>query len=133
LELVRGPTMPKVITYGTFDALHWGHINLLQRAKKYGHLTVAVSTDEFNLLKGKHSLFSYKERVKLLKQTGLADKIIPERSWEQKEKDIKKHNIDIFIMGDDWKGKFDLPCKTIYLPRTEGISTSEVKKRCSQL
>lgn len=120
-----------VITYGNFDALHWGHINLLQRARMLGdNLIVAVSTDEFSNGKNKMTLFTYKERVKLLKQTKLADKIIPESTWEQKEDDIKKYNVDILVMGDDWEGKFDnLPCETVYLPRTEGISTFEIKRR----
>lgn len=120
-----------VITYGNFDALHWGHINLLQRCRKLGdRLIVAVSTDEFSRGKSKETLFTYKERVASLKQTGLADLIIPEKSWDQKTEDVKKYKVDIFVMGDDWKGKFDeLPCKKVYLSRTKGISTSEIKDR----
>lgn len=120
-----------VITYGNFDALHWGHINLLQRAKALGdRLVVAVSTDEFSRGKNKETLYTYEERVALLKQTGLADLIIPENTWEQKLDDIKIYDVDIFVMGEDWKGKFDeLPCKKVYLPRTKGISTSDIKDR----
>jgi glycerol-3-phosphate cytidylyltransferase len=120
-----------IITYGTYDALHWGHINLLQRAKKLGDkLIVGVSTDKFNAQKGKDALFSFEERVNLLKSTGLADEIIPEKDWSQKAEDINKYQVNTLVMGDDWEGKFDdLPCEVVYLKRTELISTSEVKKR----
>jgi glycerol-3-phosphate cytidylyltransferase len=130
-EDTKKPKKVTVLTYGNFDALHWGHINLLQRAKNLGdRLVVAVSTDEFSRGKNKETLYSYEERVALLKQTKLADIIIPENNWEQKVDDVKKYDVDIFVMGEDWKGKFnELKCKIIYLPRTEGISTSDIKER----
>lgn len=119
----------KVITYGTFDTFHYGHMELLKKAKQFGyHLTVGLSTDEFNQIKGKESKFSYQQRYEWLKSISLIDEIIPESNWEQKENDIKKHNIDIMIMGDDWVGKFDnLPCRVIYLNRTPEISSTKIK------
>ncbi|MEK4968351.1 MULTISPECIES: glycerol-3-phosphate cytidylyltransferase [unclassified Cytobacillus] len=124
--------MKKIITYGTFDLLHWGHINLLKRAKSLGdHLTVAISSDEFNKLKSKESYHSYENRKMILESIRYVDKVIPENTWEQKVEDVIKHNIDIFVMGDDWEGKFDYLneyCDVIYLPRTVGISTSQIKK-----
>ncbi|MDO3412076.1 glycerol-3-phosphate cytidylyltransferase [Saccharibacillus sp. CPCC 101409] len=122
--------MEKVITYGTFDLLHYGHILLLERAKSLGtHLTVGLSTDEFNTAKGKQSYFSFELRRKLLSAISYVDEIIPEENWEQKNQDIVKNNIDVFVMGDDWLGKFDdLQCKVIYLPRTPDISSSGIKK-----
>lgn len=128
--------MKRVLTYGTYDLLHFGHINLLKRAKDLGdYLVVGISTDEFNDLKGKKSYFSYEKREYMLESVKYVDKIIPENSWEQKIEDIKKYNIDIFVMGDDWKGKFDYLkeyCEVVYLPRTEGVSTTEIKEnlRC---
>lgn len=124
--------MKKVITYGTYDLLHWGHINLLKRARELGdHLTVAVSTDEFNALKNKKAYYSYENRKLILESIRYVDKVIPEYSWDQKIKDIIEHDIDIFVMGDDWKGKFDYLkeyCEVIYLPRTVGISTTKIKQ-----
>lgn len=124
--------MKKVITYGTFDLLHWGHINLLKRAKELGdYLIVALSTDEFNELKNKKSYHSYENRKLILESIRYVDEVIPERTWEQKIEDIKKHNVDIFVMGDDWKGHFDFLkeyCEVVYLPRTIGISTTKIKK-----
>jgi len=121
----------RVITYGTFDLLHYGHINLLRRAKELGnYLIVGLSTDEFNLLKGKKSYFSFEERKMMLEAIRYVDLVIPETCWEQKVEDIKKYNVDIFVMGDDWKGKFDYLsqfCKVIYLPRTPEISTTKIK------
>ncbi len=121
-----------VITYGTFDLLHYGHINILRRAKKYGtKLYVGVSTDEFNKLKGKSSHQSYKERVDNLKLIKLVDLVFPEKNWTQKTNDIKKYKANVFVMGSDWEGKFDefatKDCKVIYLPRTEGISSTELR------
>ena len=115
------------ITYGTFDVLHYGHILLLKRAKELcDYLIVGLSTDEFNILKGKQSFLSYKQRKELLEALSYVDKIIPETCWEQKASDISKYNVSIFIMGDDWKGKFDeLGC--IYLPRTKMISSTKIK------
>jgi len=122
----------KVITYGTFDTLHIGHINLLERVKSLGdYLIVAVSTDEFNLKKGKKSLYSFNERKKILESIRFVDKVIEEYSWEQKINDIEKFDISVFAIGDDWKGKFDFLntyCEVIYLERTKGISSTIVKK-----
>lgn len=123
--------MKKVITYGTFDLLHWGHINLLKRARELGdYLVVAISTDKFNEIKDKKAYHSYENRKMILESIRYVDEVIPENNWEQKIEDIKKHDIDIFVMGDDWKGKFDFLkdyCEVIYLPRTIGISTSKIK------
>lgn len=123
--------MKKVITYGTFDLLHWGHINILKRAKELGdYLIVAVSTDEFNALKNKKAYYSYENRKLLLESIRYVDEVIPEKSWDQKISDIIKHDVDVFVMGDDWKGKFDYLkeyCEVIYLPRTVGISTTKIK------
>jgi len=120
-----------VITYGTFDLFHIGHLNLLKRAKKLGdYLIVGVSTDEFNAIKGKKSFFPYEHRVEIVKSIKYVDLVIPETCWEQKIGDIKKYNVDIFVMGDDWKGKFDFLkkyCEVVYLPRTKGISTTQIK------
>ncbi|SET25773.1 glycerol-3-phosphate cytidylyltransferase [Salinibacillus kushneri] len=124
--------MKKVITYGTFDLLHNGHINLLRRAKQLGdHLTVAISTDEFNAIKNKKAYYSFENRKIILEAIRYVDKVIPENSWNQKIQDIKEHDIDIFVMGDDWKGNFDFLeeyCEVIYLPRTVGISTTKIKQ-----
>ncbi len=121
-----------VITYGTFDMFHIAHLNLLKRAKEYGdRLIVGVSTDEFNRQKGKKTLIPFKERIEIVKAIRYVDEAIAEESWDQKIEDIKKYDIDIFVIGDDWKGKFDYLkeyCKVIYLPRTEGISTSLLKE-----
>ncbi|CQR46196.1 Glycerol-3-phosphate cytidylyltransferase [Paraliobacillus sp. PM-2] len=123
--------MKKVITYGTFDLLHNGHINILRRAKELGdHLTVAISSDEFNAIKGKKSYHSYENRKMILEAIRYVDEVIPEHEWEQKIADVKNHDIDIFVMGDDWEGKFDFLkdyCEVIYLPRTVGISTTKIK------
>ncbi|MGG0276175.1 glycerol-3-phosphate cytidylyltransferase [Bacillus rhizoplanae] len=124
--------MRKIITYGTFDLLHWGHINLLKRAKALGdYLIVAVSSDEFNKLKSKKSYHSYENRKMILEAVRYVDEVIPEQDWEQKVKDVKKHDIDVFVMGDDWEGEFDFlkdHCEVVYLPRTAGISTTKIKK-----
>lgn len=121
-----------VITYGTFDLFHYGHLRLLKRAKELGDkLIVAVSTNEFNKVKGKNCVYPYEHRSKIVEAIKYVDKVIPERNWEQKRNDIKKYKIDIFVMGDDWKGKFDNLkdlCKVVYLPRTPGISTTDLKK-----
>lgn len=122
-----------VITYGTFDLTHIGHLNLLRRARKLGdYLIVALSTDEFNAGKGKVSLFPYEHRKKILESIRYVDKVIPEKNWEQKVTDIRKYGVDVFVMGDDWKGKFDFlkeQCRVVYLPRTKEISTTLLKKR----
>lgn len=123
--------MKKVITYGTFDLLHWGHINILKRARELGdHLTVALSTDEFNEVKNKTTYHSYDNRKIILESIRYVDEVIPETKWEQKINDVVKHDIDIFVMGDDWKGEFDFLkeyCEVVYLPRTVGISTTKIK------
>ncbi len=100
--------MKKVLTYGTFDLFHRGHLNLLRRAKNFGdYLIVGVSTDEFNRIKGKKTLISFEERMEIVKSIRYVDEVIPEESWEQKERDIKKFDIETFVMGSDWKGEFD--------------------------
>lgn len=127
--------MKKVITYGTFDLLHHGHIRLLERAKGLGdYLIVAISTDEFNLGKGKVCTYSYEERAHIVKAIRYVDEVIPEVNWEQKITDVKERGIDIFVIGDDWRGKFDFLkeyCEVVYLPRTEGISTTQIKEQLS--
>ena len=123
--------MKKVITYGTYDLLHVGHINLLRRAKALGdYLIVALSTDEFNAIKNKKAYHSYEDRKIILESIRYVDEVIPERSWEQKTQDVIDNDVDIFVMGDDWEGKFDFLkdyCEVIYLPSTEGISTTKIK------
>jgi glycerol-3-phosphate cytidylyltransferase len=123
--------MKKVITYGTYDLLHRGHINLLRRAKEMGdYLVVALSTDAFNAVKGKQVYYRYEERRLVLEAVRYVDEVIPEKIWEQKVQDVVQHKIDIFVMGEDWSGKFDFlkpHCEVIYLPRTEGISTTQIK------
>jgi|SRR5690606_26070045 len=124
--------MKRIITYGTFDLLHYGHINLLRRAKQQGdYLIVALSTDEFNLnSKNKTCYFSYEERKSLLEAVRYVDLVIPESNWDQKAEDIKLYHIDKFVMGDDWVGKFDFLrdyCEVEYLLRTPEISTTQIK------
>jgi glycerol-3-phosphate cytidylyltransferase len=122
----------KIITYGTFDMFHIGHLKLLQRLKALGdELIVAVSTDEFNKGKGKKVLIPYEQRAEIVANIKCVDKVIPENSWDQKITDIQKYNIDIFAIGNDWKGKFDFLeqyCQVIYLERTQDISTTQLKK-----
>ena len=124
--------MKRVITYGTYDLLHYGHIELLRRAKEYGdYLIVALSTDNFNKLKDKKSYYSYEQRKIMLESIQFVDLVIPENEWEQKVKDVKEYNVDTFLMGHDWEGEFDFLkdlCEVIYLNRTEGISTTQIKK-----
>lgn len=123
--------MKKVITYGTYDLLHVGHINLLRRAKELGdYLIVAISSDEFNAIKNKKAYYSFEDRKKILEAVKYVDEVIPEYTWEQKIPDVVNNNVDVFVMGDDWTGKFDFLkdyCEVIYLPRTEGISTTKIK------
>jgi glycerol-3-phosphate cytidylyltransferase len=128
--------MKKVITYGTFDTIHFGHLKLLERAKNLGDfLIVGLSTDEFNALKGKKSLLNYEERKSYLKAIKYVDLIIPENNWEQKIEDIKKNHVDIFTMGDDWKGEFDHLskfCDIKYLERTASISSTLIRSSISE-
>lgn len=123
--------MKKVITYGTYDLLHVGHINLLRRAKEMGdYLIVAISSDEFNALKNKKAYYSFEDRKKILEAVKYVDEVIPEYTWEQKISDVVDNDVDIFVMGSDWTGKFDFLkdyCEVVYLPRTEGISTTKIK------
>ena len=127
--------MKRVITYGTFDLLHYGHINLLRRAKEQGdYLIVALSTDEFNWdEKQKKCYFSYEKRKPLLEAIRYVDLVIPEKNWEQKVSDVKEYHVDTFVMGDDWAGKFDFiqeetDAEVVYLARTPEISTTQIKK-----
>lgn len=127
--------MKRVITYGTFDMLHYGHINLLRRAKELGdYLIVVLSTDEFNWdEKGKKTYFSYQQRKQLLEAIRYVDLVIPEQSWEQKITDVDLYKVDTFVMGDDWKGEFDYvsdqtSADVAYLERTPEISTTQIKK-----
>lgn len=124
--------MKRILTYGTFDLLHIGHINILKRAKALGdYLIVGLSTDEFNAIKNKKSYHTYNERKALLEAVRYVDLVIPENNWEQKTEDVQKLKVDTFVMGDDWKGKFDFlknHCEVVYLPRTEGISTTKIKE-----
>ncbi|MBR4604779.1 MAG: glycerol-3-phosphate cytidylyltransferase [Lachnospiraceae bacterium] len=130
--------MKRVITYGTFDLLHYGHINLLKRAKELGdYLVVAISTDEFNKnMKNKICVQTYEERKTILESLRYVDLVIPENNWEQKVEDIRLYKIDIFCMGSDWEGKFDFLknlCEVVYLKRTEGISTTQRKGQVIQM
>ena len=125
--------MIKIITYGTFDLFHIGHLRLLKRVKELGnHLSVSISTDEFNSVKGKKTLIPFEQRKEIVENIKCVDLVIPETCWEQKIEDIKKYEIDIFAMGNDWEGKFDFLkeyCEVVYLPRTEDISSTEIKKQ----
>lgn len=126
--------MKRVLTYGTYDLLHYGHIRLLKRAKELGdYLIVAISTDEFNAIKGKKAYHNFETRKEMLEAVRYVDLVIPEETWEQKRSDVEKYYVDTVVMGSDWEGneKFenlkDL-CEVVYLDRTKGISTSKIKK-----
>lgn len=123
--------MRRVITYGTFDTMHHGHIRLLRRARALGdYLIVALSTDEFNAVKGKQSAFGYEERKEDLEALRCVDLVIPERNWEQKTSDVREYHVDTFVMGDDWRGRFDFLkpyCEVVYLPRTPAISSTQIR------
>ena len=123
--------MKRVITYGTYDLLHYGHIELLRRARALGdYLVVAVSSDEFNAGKGKKAHLTYSDRKRMLEAIRYVDLVIPEHTWEQKVDDIKRYHIDTFVMGDDWDGKFEElrdHCDVVYLARTPEISTTQIK------
>ena len=140
LEELDTPSVKKgktVLTYGTFDLFHVGHVNLLRRLRALGdRLVVGLSTDEFNALKGKKSFYSFEERKNILLATEYVDEVIPEENWEQKKTDVQKYDIDVFGMGNDWEGKFDElkpQCEVVYLDRTQNISTTEVKQSLSGL
>lgn len=124
----------RVITYGTYDILHKGHINLLKRAKALGdEVVVMLSTDEFNQsIKGKDNYYPYEDRKLVLEALKYVDEVHPEENWEQKTSDIAKYDIDVFVMGDNWEGKFDFlkdQCEVVYVPRTENVSTTDIKRR----
>lgn len=125
-----------VITYGTFDMFHIGHLKLIKRLSLLGdRLIIAVSTDEFNEEKGKQCIIPFEQRKEILENIKGVDLVIPEKSWEQKKQDILDNNVDLFVMGNDWEGKFDFLseyCEVKYLPRTEGISTTDLKKVLSR-
>ena len=129
--------MKKVITYGTFDLFHIGHLNLLKRAKALGdYLIVAVCSDDFNLReKGKVCQIKDVDRMEIVKAIRYVDEVILEENWEQKKLDVQKYDVDVFVMGDDWEGKFDFLkeyCDVVYLPRTEGISSTMIKSELKQ-
>jgi len=125
--------MRKVLTYGTFDLFHYGHLNMLQTAAAFGdELIVGISTDEFNEEKNKKAIIPYRQRMQIVSNIQCVDRVFPEWSWEQKIADLERFKIDTFIIGEDWKGKFDFLhpyCEVIYLARTDGISTTEIRNR----
>lgn len=139
MKVSGGIQLKRVITYGTFDLLHYGHINLLRRAKALGdYLVVALSTDEFNWnMKQKKCYFSYEQRKELLEAIRYVDLVIPEENWEQKVTDVKEYHIDTFVIGDDWAGKFDFlkeqGVEVVYLPRTPEISTTQIKNDLNRM
>lgn len=124
-----------VITYGTFDLFHIGHLRLLARLRELGdRLIVGVSTDEFNLSKGKKSIIKFEDRIEIVRNLKCVDLAIPEQCWEQKVDDIRKHDVAVFGMGHDWQGKFDhldSLCKVVYLPRTDNVSSTQIKELLS--
>lgn len=130
--------MKRILTYGTFDLLHYGHIRLLKRAKELGdYLVVALSTDEFNAGKGKKAFHSYETRKMMLEAIRYVDLVIPEETWEQKIDDVKKYDIDVVVMGSDWadSDRFDYLkdyCELVFLDRTEGVSTTQIKEELGQ-
>ncbi|MFA0476474.1 glycerol-3-phosphate cytidylyltransferase [Vibrio breoganii] len=129
--------MKTIITYGTFDLFHVGHVRLLKRLSEFGdRLIVGISSDEFNDIKGKKSFFSYAERAEIVSACRYVSEVFPEHDWEQKQRDVQRFSADIFAMGDDWEGKFDFlreHCEVIYLPRTEDVSTTDIKRTLSSL
>ncbi len=126
-----------VITYGTFDLFHVGHLRLLKRARALGdRLIVGVSTDDFNAQKGKKTIIPFEQRAEIVASIRYVDEVIPEKSWEQKADDIRRYQVDILVMGEDWKGKFDHLqnlCKVVYLPRTQGVSSTQLKTSLKNL
>lgn len=129
--------MATIITYGTFDMFHIGHLKLIQRMRQMAeNLIVGVSTDEFNFQKGKKCIIPYEQRSEIVRNIAGVSLVVPEREWSQKIDDIKRYKVDIFAMGDDWQGRFDelnAYCKVVYLPRTKGISTTYLKSLLSSL
>jgi len=130
-QSTREVNVKRVLTYGTFDTLHFGHIKLLARARALGdYLIVGLSTDEFNRMKKKRAFHSWEERKALLEALRYVDLVIPENSWEQKRDDIRLYRADVFVMGSDWTGKFDelsAECEVVYLERTEGVSSTKIR------
>ena len=124
--------MKRILTYGSFDTLHFGHIRLLQRARSLGdYLIVGLSTDDFNTKKKKKAFHSWEERKFFLEALRYVDLVIAEESWEQKIMDVKVYQVGTFTMGSDWEGEFDFLseyCEVIYLPRTPSISSTEIRK-----
>ena len=143
-NLAQGPSRraadgvaPSVaLTYGTYDLFHIGHLNLFRRIKEqWDYLVVAVSTDEFNAIKGKHSAVPFEDRIALVRGCRYVDLAIPEMDWSQKTQDIQRYGVQAFVMGDDWQGRFDdlkALCQVVYLPRTQGVSSSELKQHIRQ-
>lgn len=133
----RKTNMKRILTYGTFDLLHFGHIEILRRAKALGdYLVVAVSTDEFNAIKNKKAYHDYATRKKMLEAVRYVDLVIPEKDWDQKRDDVKKYEIDTVVMGSDWEGNENFEklkdlCEVVYLPRTDNISTTKIKNDLS--
>lgn len=129
--LADGPASTVALTYGTYDLFHIGHVRLFERIKqRWDRLVVAVSTDEFNAVKGKRSVVPYADRVAMVAACRWVDEVIPETDWAQKEADIAAHGADAVVMGSDWTGRFDhlkTLCEVVYLPRTEGVSSTEIK------
>lgn len=127
--------MKTILTYGTFDIFHIGHVRILERARSFGdRLCVGISSDEFNTIKGKRSVIPFEHRAEIVKSMACVDEVFREDHWEQKEGDIRRLNVSVLVMGDDWKGKFDNfnnLCDVVYLSRTEGISTTELKSALS--
>jgi glycerol-3-phosphate cytidylyltransferase len=124
--------MKTVLTYGTFDLFHIGHLQLLRRLRALGdRLIVGVSTDEFNAEKGKQTVVPFADRIEIVRALRCVDHAFPEHSWDQKVSDIREHNVAVFGMGSDWEGRFDdlkAYCEVVYLPRTEGVSSTHLRK-----
>jgi glycerol-3-phosphate cytidylyltransferase len=124
-----------VLTYGTFDLLHAGHLNLLQRARGLGdRLAVGISTNEFNASKGKKTIIGFEDRLEIVRSIRYVDEVFPESCWDQKVEDVRRFNASIFVMGDDWEGKFDFlqeVCEVVYLPRTPGVSSTYLRAKVS--
>jgi len=135
-RLPQGLAPGVAITYGTYDLFHVGHLNLFRRIKEqWDTLVVAVSTDEFNALKGKRSAVPFEDRIALVRGCRYVDLAIPETDWAQKTQDIRRYGVQAFVMGDDWQGRFDelkALCEVVYLPRTQGVSSSELKQHIRQ-